>query len=126
MLLPAPPIVGSSEELPPPPKDTIRIKRWRVQPTAPVEVADLDSSALDLRMPENVKQQVEYDDSLGVYFIGSKMGSGYLNTPIMMTPEEYLKWSERRARQQFFRQKDAENVKQKGEDKFSFSDMHFD
>ena len=49
-----------------PPKDTIRITRWRVQPTAPVEVADLDSSALDLRMPENVKQQVEYNDSLNV------------------------------------------------------------
>ena len=109
-----------------PPKDTIRITRWRVQPTAPVEVADLDSSALDLRMPENVKQQVEYNDSLNIYYIGSKVGGGYLNAPIMMTPEEYLKWSERRARQQFFRVKDAENVKQKGEDKFSFSDMHFD
>ena len=106
--------------------DTIPEARWRIQPTAPVEVADLDSSALDLRMPENVKQQVEYNDSLNVYFIGSKMGSGYLNTPIMMTPEEYMEWSERRARQQFFRLKDAENVKQQGEDKFSFSDMHFD
>ena len=106
--------------------DTTVTARWRIQPTAPVEVADLDSSALDLRMPENVKQQVEYDDSLNVYYIGSKMGSGYLNTPIMMTPEEYMKWSERRARQQFFRVKDSENVKTKGEDKFSFSDMHFD
>ena len=108
------------------PADTIRITRWRVQPTAPVEVADLDSSALDLRMPENVKQQVEYNDSLNLYYIGSKLGSGYLNAPIVMTPEEYMRWSERRARQQFFRQKDAENVKQKGEDKFSFTDMHFD
>ncbi len=108
------------------PADTVRIKRWRIQPTAPIEVADLDSSALDLHMPENVKQRVEYDDSLNVYYIGSKIGDSYLNAPIMMTPQEYLQWSERRARQQFFRQKDAENVKQKGEDKFSFSDMHFD
>jgi cell surface protein SprA len=92
----------------------------------PVEVADLDSSALDLRMPENVKQEVEYDDSLNVYYIGSKLGESYLNAPVMMTPEEYMKWSERRARQQFFRAKDAENVKTKGEDKFSFTDMHFD
>ena len=117
---------SSFPSLPSSPADTIRITRWRVQPTAPVEVADLDSSALDLRMPENVKQQVEYNDSLNLYYIGSKLGSGYLNAPIVMTPEEYMRWSERRARQQFFRQKDAENVKQKGEDKFSFTDMHFD
>ena len=109
---------SSFPSLPSFPADTIRITRWRVQPTAPVEVADLDSSALDLRMPENVKQQVEYNDSLNLYYIGSKLGSGYLNAPIVMTPEEYMRWSERRARQQFFRVKDAENVKQKGEDKF--------
>ena len=108
------------------PADTLVNTRWRIQPTVPVQVADLDSSALDLRMPENVKQRVEYNDSLNLYFIGSKLGDSYLNAPIMMTPEEYMKWSERRARQQFFRQKDAENVKTKGEDKFSFSDMHFD
>ena len=113
----------SSPQLPP---DTIRITRWRIQPTVPVEVADLDSSALDLRMPENVKQEVEYDDSLNVYYIGSKLGESYLNAPVMMTPEEYMKWSERRARQQFFRAKDAENVKTKGEDKFACTDMHCD
>ena len=107
-------------------QDTVPNSRWRIQPTAPVEVADLDSSAIDLRMPENVKQVVEYDDSTGVYYIGSKIGDSFLNAPILMTPEEYMRWSERRARQQFFRVKDAENVKTKGEDKFLFSDMHFD
>ncbi len=108
------------------PADTLVSSRWRIQPTAPVVVADLDSSAIDLKMPENIKQRVEYNDSLNIYYIGSKIDDSYLNTPILMTPEEYMQWSERRARQQFFRQKDAENVKTKGEDKFSFSDMHFD
>ncbi len=107
-------------------RDTIPTARWRIQPTVPVEVADLDSSALDLKMPENVKQVVEYDDSTGVYYIGSKIGDSFLNAPILMTPQEYMRWSERKARQQFFRVKDAENVKTKGEDKFSFADMHFD
>ena len=116
---------GTAIEAAPP--DTLQpTARWRIQPTVPIEVADLDSSALDLKMPENVKQKVEYNDSLNIYYIGSKIGDSYLNAPIMMTPEEYMKWSERKARQQFFRAKDAENVKQKGEDKFSFSDMHFD
>jgi cell surface protein SprA len=123
---PAAPALSAVPAEPAAPPDTIHITRWRVQPTAPVVTADLDSSALDLRMPANIKQRVEYDDSFGVYYIGSKIGDSYLNTPIMMTPQEYMKWSERRARQLFFRQKDAENVKTRGEDKFSFSDMHFD
>ena len=98
--------------------DSLLHPRWKIQKTAPVLTADLDSSALDLRMPENVKQQVEYNDSLNVYIIGSKIGDSYLNAPIVMTPEEYMQWSERRARQQFFRNKDAENVKAKGKEMF--------
>ena len=100
--------------------------RWRIQKTAPMVVADLDSSALDLHFPENIKQQVEYNDSLDVYVIGSKIGDSYLNTPVLMTPDEYRKWSERREMQHFFRQKDAENVANKGKEKFNFADMHFD
>ena len=34
------------------------------------------------------KQEVVYNDSLNVYCIGSKIGDSYLNTPMMMTPEE--------------------------------------
>ena len=100
--------------------------RWRIQPTAPVEVADLDSSALDLRMPDNIKQETVYDDSLNIYFIGSKLGDSYLNAPILMTPEEYMRWTERRQREQFFREKNNEAYKTQDKEKFSFSDMHFD
>ena len=67
--------------------DSLLDARWRIQPTAPVLTHDLDSSALDLRMPDNIKQEPVYDDSLNIYYIGSKMGEGYLSAPIMMTPE---------------------------------------
>ena len=106
--------------------DSLLHPRWKIQKTAPIEVADLDSSALDLRFPENVRQQVEYDDSLNVYKIGSKIGDSYLNAPVLMTPDEYRQWSERKEREAFFRKKDAENVATKGKEKFSFADMHFD
>ena len=106
--------------------DSLLHPRWRIQKTAPVLTEEADTSALDLRMPENIKLEAVYDDSLNLYFIGSKIGNSYLNAPVMMTPEEYLKWSERRARQAFFRQKDAENTAAKGKEKFDFSDMHFD
>ena len=87
--------------------------RWRIQPTAPLYVADLDSSALDLKMPDNIRQIVEYDDSAHVYYVGSKMGDSYLNAPVLMTPEDYQKWTERRALRDFFRKKDTENVQAK-------------
>ena len=105
--------------------DSLVHSRWRIKRTSPVEVADLDSSALDLRMPENIRQQAEYNDSLNLYFIGSKIGDSYLNAPVLMTPEEYMKWSERRNRQAFFRDKNAEAYQTQGKEKFSFADMHF-
>ena len=116
-----PKLVMEDETIP----DSLLHPRWPIQKTAPIETSDLDSSAVDLRFPENIKQEAVYDDSLGVYFIGSKIGDSYLNTPVLMTPEEYLKWSERRSMQDFFRTKNAENVAAKGKEKFDFSDMHF-
>ncbi len=106
--------------------DSLLHPRWKIQKTTPMLTEDADTSALDLKMPGNIKQEVVYNDSLNLYFIGSKIGGSYLNAPIMMTPEEYLKWSERRARQAFFRKKDLENAAAKGKEKFDFTDMHFD
>ena len=100
--------------------------RWRIQRTVPVEVSDLDTFALDLRMPDNLRQQVEYNDSIGYYIIGTKIGDSYLNAPILMTPKEYMQWTEQRQMQQFFRKKNADHIARGGEDKFSFADMHFD
>ena len=106
--------------------DSLVHSRWRIQRTAPLTGADLDSSALDLRLPDNLKQQAEYDDSLNVYYIGTKIGDQYVNTPVLMTPQEYMRWSERRMRQMYFRTKDAETAAAKGKEKFDFTDMHFD
>ncbi len=106
--------------------DSLLHARWKIQKTAPVTAADLDTTALDLKMPDNIRQQAVYDDSLNLYYIGSKIGDSYLNAPILMTPEEYMQWTERRHRADFFRQKNNEAVKTQGKEKFSFTDMHFD
>ena len=110
------------EEIP----DSLLHPRWKVKKTTPVFVRDLDSAAVDLRMPDNIKQEAEYNDSLGYYLVGSKIGSSYLNTPILMTPEEYQEWSRQRELRKFFRQKNAANFASKGKEKFDFMDMHFD
>lgn len=116
------PTLVENEEIP----DSLLHPRWRIKKTSPLYVSDLDSSAIDLRMPDNIKQQAEYDDSTGVYLIGSKIGSSYLNAPILMTPEEYQEWSRQRELQKFFRQKNAANYAAQGKEKFDFADMHFD
>ena len=118
-----PKLVTNEEETIP---DSLVHTRWRIQKTSPLTTEDADSCALDLHMPENIKLETVYNDSLNLYFLGSKMGDSYLSTPILMTPQEYMKWSERKARQAFFRQKDAENAAAKGKEKFDFTDMHFD
>ena len=106
--------------------DSLLHPRWKIQRTVPVTQDDLDRNATDLNLPDNIKQEVIYNDSLNRYYIGSKMGEGYLATPIVMTPDEYRRWSEKKELDRFFRSKNSEIAEEAGKDKFSFTDMHFD
>ena len=106
--------------------DSLLHPRWKIQRTVPVTHDDLDTYPADLTLPDNIKQEVVYNDSLDRYYIGSKMGESYLSAPIVMTPMEYRKWSEKKEFDRFFRQKNDTLIKQGGKEKFSFTDMHFD
>ncbi|MDT3388378.1 MAG: cell surface protein SprA, partial [Bacteroidota bacterium] len=116
------PILNLADTVP----DSLRHPRWKIQRTTPITYDDLDQNAMDLQRPDGLHYEVTYNDSIERYIIGTKMGSTYLAAPIMMTPEEYMKWSERHSRNTFYRSKNDENIKAKGKDKFDFSDMHFD
>src|SRR5574344_2349641 len=118
----AQPILDSEDSIP----DSLLHTRWTVQPTMPTVWDDLDQNAMDLKRPDNMNQTVCYNDSLNVYTIGSKINGVWVNTPIVMTPEEYRKWSEKKLMRDFFRSKNTEEVKSKGKEKFDFSNMHFD
>ena len=118
----AQPIIENEDTIP----DSLLHPRWKIQRTLPITLGDLDQGAADLRRPDNLPQTVEYNDTLGLYVIGTKIGNTYLAAPVMMTPEEYRKWSARKAIERYFRSKNDEIYKAKGKDKFSFSDMHFD
>ncbi len=110
------------EEIP----DSLLHPRWKIQRTTPVTYDDLSKGSADLTTPENVAQTPEYDDTLDSYVIGSKMAGTWLTTPVVMSVPEYLKWTERQSRKDFFRSKNAEVFEQKGKEKFDFMDMHFD
>ncbi len=105
--------------------DSLLHPRWKVQRTTPITYDDLKENSTDLIRPENMRQTVEYNDSLDRYIIGYKIGKTYVMAPIMMTPEEYRKWTEKRSFTDYYRSKNQEILKEKGKDKFDFTDMHF-
>ena len=52
--------------------------------------------------------------------------TGFLNAPVLMTPEEYQRWSLQNSMQQYWRNKNEEAFEAAGKNKFDFTDMHFD
>ncbi|MEG2514892.1 MAG: cell surface protein SprA, partial [Bacteroidaceae bacterium] len=104
--------------------DTIK-PRYSVRKTAPETLEDMQGSPADLKTPENIKTEVEYDEKGNSYKIGTKAGSDYVNVPIHLTPEEYASWSMKQSLAAYYRAKNAEAFG-KNPDKFSFSDMKFD
>lgn len=91
--------------------DSLLHPRWKIQRTLPITLDDLDQNAADLKRPDNLKQDVVYNDSLDRYIIGSKISDSYINAPFMMTQDEYRKWSERRMMNQFFRKKKTRSTR---------------
>ena len=116
------PILEDEDSIP----DSLLHPRWPVQRTQPITITDLYQSPLDLHRPDNMKYQVEYNDTLDRYIIGNKIGNTWISAPIMMTPKEYLTWSEMQERSAYYRKQNDEIFKTKGKEKFDFTDMHFD
>lgn len=106
--------------------DSLLHTRWQIQRTQPYSLSDLYQSPLDLKRPDNLQYQVVYNDTLDRYIIGNRMGSTWLSAPIMLTPKEYLAWTEQQQRNSYFRKQNDEIFQAKGKEKFDFSDMHFD
>ena len=118
----AQPILADEDTIP----DSLLHTRWPVQRTQPISTGDLYQSPLDLQRPDNMKYHVEYNDTLDRYVIGNKLGGAWLSAPIMMTPAEYMAWSELNERRAYYRKQNDEIYKAKGKEKFDFTDMHFD
>ena len=58
------------------------------------------------------------------YTLGT--ATSFLNAPVLMTPEEYQRWSLQNSMQQYWRSKNEEAFENSGKKKFDFTDMHFD
>ena len=136
------------------PADTIqrRKPRYSVRKTGAEDQEDLKTKTADLKEPDNLKTDVIYDEKDNTYTIGTTFtqttstGKGsnssggssiaptmtlgqatsYLNAPLLMSPEEYQKWSLKNSMQAYWRKKNADAFESEGKNKFDFTDMHFD
>ncbi len=102
--------------------DTVRVKKTDY----PQDVRGEDFS-MDLQDPENLKADTAvYDVKSGYYKVGTKLGDKFLSQPWMMTPEEYLRWSEKKSFWKHFKTRNDSLFVTKGKEKFDFTNMHFD
>lgn len=81
-------------------------------------------SSLDLRNPDNLTSEVEYDTSTGYYILHNKIGDIDVTTPYLMTPTEYLSYSEKIALSKYWQEK-LTTVEHNNEKKFDITDMKF-
>ncbi|MBQ2170548.1 MAG: cell surface protein SprA, partial [Paludibacteraceae bacterium] len=101
---------------------------------APVQVAPLLSedyeqltapqSSMDLKQPDNIKTEVEYDLQTGMYVLRTKIGDTEIATPYMMTTDEYRAYTEKQLMHKYWQQKIGE-VEHNNEKKFDITDMKF-
>ncbi len=116
------PILSIDDEIP----DSLLNPLWKVQRTQPITTSDLNRNATDLVTPENMEPKVEYNDTTGYYLFGNKIAGSYVQAPLAMTYEEYVKWSEQQMLARMFREKNATTFDEKSKEKFDFADMHFE
>lgn len=83
------------------------------------------SSPVDLRTPENIKQVVEYDWLTDSYKFRTMLGDVEIGTPFTMSAQEYKSYTERNLMNSYFRAKNAETYEKGGRSEFSFLDMQF-
>ncbi|MBO4724036.1 MAG: cell surface protein SprA [Bacteroidaceae bacterium] len=76
--------------------------------------------------PENITEEITYDENDETFSIGYKLAGDYLEVPTVMTPQEYNRMMMQRSLQSFYRDKYAEEIKAQGDDKFDFTNMKFD
>ena len=98
-----------------------------VRHTVPVSYEDLmgSTSSVDLRNPENVTTQAEYDPATGCYVIRTKIGDYDISTPFMLTEEQYNNWQLRQSLQQYYRERNLALVTDKEKSAFNILDMNF-
>ena len=126
--------INSTLQAPPPygipkpaPSDSLNMQ-YDVQPTVPQSFEDItepSERAIDLKTPQNIKTEAEYDPATGFYTIRTKLGDMEIASPFLLSADEYNDVALRKSMIEYYRQKNAEEFEKKGKKEFNFLDMNF-
>jgi cell surface protein SprA len=101
--------------------------RFPVAKTVPQSYDDVVmQSPADLRDPDNVKTEIEYDWRSGAYIIRTKIGDDEIGTAVRLTPEEYQDYTMQQSMRSYFRHKNEEAFANEDNASFNLMDMQFD
>ncbi|MCL1934368.1 MAG: cell surface protein SprA [Candidatus Azobacteroides sp.] len=97
-----------------------KVGKDTVSPTFPVakivpdEYEDLQQvHPIDLETPEIFNSEFQYNPQTNRYELRSKVGDADLFTPLILTPEEYIKYSLQKSMNDFYRNKYSEELQKK-------------
>lgn len=80
----------------------------------------------DLKDPENLTTGLVYDEVSGLYRYGTRLGKEFLYVPYFLAGDEVRRAGIQQSMRNYFRRRNSEDFKNKGKEKFDFSDMKFD
>ncbi len=115
---------GAPIQVPFAPVDSSGVK-YSVKKTVPLTLLDMRARPMDLRNPQNLTSEVEYNEASNCYVIHTRAGSQEVGVPLVLSPEEYAKWSLKRSVSDYYREKNRDLVKRDGDD-FDFTNLKFD
>ncbi len=105
--------------------DSIQM-HFPVAKTVPETYDEIGQTAsVDLKTPENIKTEIEYDPETDCYVIHTRMDGVDVCTPFMMSAQEYSDYSLRQSMQQYYRERTAKHFAENKKSEFNFLDMQF-
>ena len=107
--------------------DSLQLQ-FRVHNTVPEGYDALNGGefAVDLKTPENITTEAEYDYTTGCYVIHTKIGDNDIITPFILSADEYNNMVLRQSMQEYYRQKNADAAQDNNKkNPFNFLDMQF-
>ncbi|MFN8277447.1 MAG: cell surface protein SprA [Chitinophagales bacterium] len=97
---PAEPAIPVSAPEPPEPGDSLR---YPIKERAGDHVTDKTKNPFYLKDPSNIKKDVEYDPATNRYIVTEKVGDVNIKEPLYLTYDEYLKYTEKQERSDYFK-----------------------
>ena len=79
----------------------------------------------DLRDPQNITTQAEYDPATGMYWIRTRLGDREIVTPYLMSASKYHEMVNRQEMFDYFQSKNSEIFEKKEKEAFNIFDMNF-